>query len=143
MPDPVIARKLHLGAAPALVLGAPASLAHELSGLATRGKGPFSVVLAFATRESDVPALITRASAKLGEGGALWIAYPKKGGDVDSDLSRDVLAAAAAPTGFAPVSLVALDDTWSAMRLKADEALIAARDARPKATKPSARGLRG
>jgi hypothetical protein len=138
MPDPVIAKKLHLGAAPALVLGAPESLAHALSGLATRGRGPFSVVLAFATKAAAVPALIARASAPLREDGALWIAYPKKGGDVDSDLSRDDLAAAAEPTGYVPVSIVALDATWSAMRLKPDAALAAVRAARAAAPKPPA-----
>jgi hypothetical protein len=63
-----------------------------------------------AVTESAVPAL-TRATAA----GRFWIAY-RKGA---KPLHRDTLQAALAGLGLDGVTLVSLDDTWSAMRVKA------------------------
>jgi hypothetical protein len=49
--------------------------------------------------------------------GLIWIAYPK-GGAMETDLNRDVLRESLAKHGLESVSLIALDDTWSAMRFK-------------------------
>ena len=46
-----------------------------------------------------------------------WIAYPEAGG-LGTDLNRDSLARAAADLGVQPVRQVALDDVWSALRLR-------------------------
>jgi hypothetical protein len=46
-----------------------------------------------------------------------WVAYPKAG-KLGTDLNRDVLAALVKARGVQPVRQVALDDTWSALRLR-------------------------
>ena len=46
-----------------------------------------------------------------------WIAYPKAG-KLGTDLNRDVLAELVKARGVQPVRQVALDDTWSALRLR-------------------------
>ena len=46
-----------------------------------------------------------------------WIAYPKAG-KLGTDISRDVLAELVKARGVQPVRQVALDDTWSALRLR-------------------------
>jgi hypothetical protein len=46
-----------------------------------------------------------------------WIAYPK-GGALGTDLNRDRLAAEATERGAQPVRQVAIDGTWSALRLR-------------------------
>ena len=73
------------------------------------------VVLLFAeTREAlerTVPAAITAVRP----GGVFWIVYPKGG---RSDLSRDQLCALLEPYLWRPVSQVAVDDTWSALRFR-------------------------
>jgi hypothetical protein len=46
-----------------------------------------------------------------------WVAYPKAG-QLGTDLSRDVLAELVRARGVQPVRQVALDDTWSALRLR-------------------------
>ena len=48
----------------------------------------------------------------------LWIAYPKGGSGVKSDLNRDILWKILEPHGFRPVRQVAVDTTWSALRFK-------------------------
>jgi len=52
--------------------------------------------------------------------GALWICYPKAGKN-STDLSRDVLWKAMEKKGIVGVTLVAIDDTWSAMRFRPPE----------------------
>jgi hypothetical protein len=46
-----------------------------------------------------------------------WVAYPK-GGQLGTDLTRDVLAQLVRARGVQPVRQVALDDVWSALRLR-------------------------
>jgi hypothetical protein len=46
-----------------------------------------------------------------------WVAYPKAG-RLGTDLNRDSLAAAVKERGVQPVRPVAIDDVWSALRLR-------------------------
>lgn len=55
----------------------------------------------------------------MNEGGLLWLCYPKGTAKIKTDLNRDVLReTVAARHGLEGVSLVAIDDTWSAMRFR-------------------------
>ena len=80
--------------------------------------GTYEFIQFFATRmaeiEKSVPGLLQRAAP----GAVFWITYPKKTAGIDSDLSRDILAAAMTDKGWRPVSIVALDDVWSALRFR-------------------------
>lgn len=46
-----------------------------------------------------------------------WVSYPK-GGQLGTDLNRDVLAAFLMERGARPVRQIALDATWSALRFR-------------------------
>jgi hypothetical protein len=46
-----------------------------------------------------------------------WVAYPK-GGALGTDLNRDSLAALLQEEGIRPVTQVAIDATWSALRFR-------------------------
>ena len=50
--------------------------------------------------------------------GLLWICYPKKTSGVESDLDRDVVWKMLEPTGLRPVTQIAIDDVWSALRFR-------------------------
>ncbi len=50
--------------------------------------------------------------------GVLWVCYPKGGAKASTDLNRDVLWKAMEKNGLVGVTLVAIDDTWSAMRFR-------------------------
>ena len=56
------------------------------------------------------------AQAALAEGGVLWLAYPKGGSGIETDLSRDHGWDAPRDAGWRPVSQVAVDEVWSALR---------------------------
>lgn len=108
----------------ALVMAAPAGYVHRLTPLpegveiATKPAGTYMFVQFFATRMAEIektaPGLLQRAAP----GAVFWITYPKKTSGVESDLSRDILAAAMVEKGWRPVSIVALDEVWSALRFR-------------------------
>jgi hypothetical protein len=50
--------------------------------------------------------------------GLLWICYPKKSSGVESDLDRDVVWKMLEPTGLRPVTQIAIDEVWSALRFR-------------------------
>jgi hypothetical protein len=50
--------------------------------------------------------------------GLLWICYPKGGVKAGTDLNRDILWQKVGEMGLAGVTLVAVDETWSAMRFR-------------------------
>lgn len=79
-------------------------------------------VLLFVTRRADVVPRAEAAIALVRPGGLLWVAYPKGGSPVPTDLNRDTLWEAMRPTGWRPVRQVAIDATWSGLRFRpADE----------------------
>ena len=59
-----------------------------------------------------------RLKAGLKPKGLLWITYPKGAAKIKSDITRDRIWRYAKTGGLDGVAMVAVDDTWSAMRLK-------------------------
>lgn len=76
------------------------------------------VVLLFvrdrAAFDTALPALLGRITPTA----ILWLAYPKLTSMHASDLSRDTLRAAVLAQGLDTVSQIAIDQDWSALRLK-------------------------
>ena len=84
--------------------------------------GATDAVLVFVTQRADVVPRAEAAIALVRPGGLLWVAYPKGGSPVPTDLNRDKLWEAMGPTGWRPVRQVAIDATWSGLRFRpADE----------------------
>ena len=80
----------------------------------TRGGGPADTVVLFAKDVAHLESALPAATGRLGPSATLWIAY-RKG---DKELHRDTLWKLAGEHGYTGVSLVAVDDMWSAMRFK-------------------------
>jgi hypothetical protein len=95
-----------------------------------RGRGPFPAVIGFVERQRDVERVFKQARAALDSEGVLWLAFPKKSSDIDTDIGRDRGWDALADRGWVPVSNVSIDDTWSALRFKHDPALKTLRSQR-------------
>lgn len=84
---------------------------------------PSDIVLLFAEDLGAVRRDITAAHQRLTAKGRLWIAYRKgqsrqPGSDAGTVLHRDTLQQALGDHGFVGVSLIAIDDIWSAMRVR-------------------------
>ena len=121
--DPVLKKLVFKGQSPVLLLSTPT----ELKGLSkkfgvtvhTAAKGKYSFVLAFVTSLAEGEKLGKGLKKVLEEGCVLWVAYPKgTSKKYKSDYNRDTGHALMAKYGLDGVSLVSLNDDWSAMRFK-------------------------
>jgi len=50
--------------------------------------------------------------------GLFWISYPKSGGKMPVDINRNSINDYAHTVGWQGVAMIAIDSTWSALRLK-------------------------
>lgn len=74
-----------------------------------------AVAVVFAESGGALRELLEAERANLRAPGVLWVAYPKGG---RADINRDTLWPILAEHGLRPVSQVALDETWSALRFR-------------------------
>jgi predicted SnoaL-like aldol condensation-catalyzing enzyme len=75
----------------------------------------------FATRRSEIEKSAKKLLQSSTPGALVWITYPKKTSGVDSDLSREEVWAAMEGTGWRPVTQIAIDEVWSALRFRPTE----------------------
>ena len=108
----------------AVVLGAPSgymdSLAPLPDGVAVSESlgSAHEFVQFFATKKSEITKSAKKLLLSAAPGALVWVTYPKKTSRVDSDLSREEVWAAMEGTGWRPVSQIAIDDVWSALRFR-------------------------
>lgn len=87
--------------------------------IATEPAGQHDVVVLFVRDRAELERSLRQATGAVRSGGVFWIAWEKKtrrGGP--DDLNRDTLWAAVQPSGWGPVTNVAIDESWSALRFK-------------------------
>lgn len=78
----------------------------------------YDAVLIFAPNVAALEDLLS-LSAGIGPKDVLfWACYPKLSSALKSDINRDVIFHTAQRFGLRPVTQVAIDETWSAMRLR-------------------------
>lgn len=104
-----------------LLVNSPPDYLPKLGKLPTRatittesmGKS-FDIVQLFVTSKGQLEEHLPKMKQLLNKNGILWTTYPK--GKVE--INRDSIREYASTLGFQAVSLVAIDETWSALRLK-------------------------
>ena len=89
--------------------------------LAQEPQGTFDFVQVFAKDLPELERLATLAAGAVKDDGLFWVSYPKKSSKVESELSRDVVWKAVAKTGLRPVTQIAINDVWSALRFRPPE----------------------
>ena len=77
-----------------------------------------ATVVAFARDSGELKAQLAVLQEVAARGGVAWVAYPKAK-QLGTDLTRDVIRDLVPAAGLDPVRQIALDDVWSALRLKA------------------------
>jgi hypothetical protein len=116
----MVAAKLQLkpGMSVAL-LNVPEDVALDLPEGCTAGSNPdgADAVLVFVRDRTQLDDDGEPAIAAGRRDALAWVAYPKSG-QLGTDLNRDSLAAAVKERGAQPVRQVAIDDVWSALRLR-------------------------
>jgi len=76
------------------------------------------VVLVFVNRRADLERLMPQVLGELRPTAILWLAYPKLTSSLAGDLNRNLIHDLVPAYGLDTVSQIAVDNDWSAMRLK-------------------------
>lgn len=83
--------------------------------------GTYDAVQVFVYNKADVERLAADAVRWVKKGGLLWFTYPKLTGTIKTDLTRDVGWERVEQLGWRFVTQIAVDDTWSAVRVRPAE----------------------
>ncbi len=79
---------------------------------------PADLVLLFVRNSQELGQHVQAIADKLSTALELWVAYPKQSSEIETDLTRDAGWDPMHRLGWGVVSLVSVDDTWTAMRFK-------------------------
>ena len=120
MSDKPVAERLQVkGERRLAVLGAPAALEKVIGAKKARADvGQADVVLLFTADRAGFDAKLPALLKTMPKTAILWVAYPKLTSKVAADLSRDVIHKLAPKHCLDTVAQIAIDDDWSALRLK-------------------------
>ena len=126
MSDKSVAQKLYIRENyTVLLLNAPKGYRQVLGELphgariVTKASKPVDFIQLFAATKADMMKVFLQAKPLLKEDGLLWATYPKAG-QLDTDLKREVVWECGQSVGMQPVSQIAVDAVWSALRFKRD-----------------------
>ena len=89
--------------------------------LTDQAKGTFDCVQLFVKNIEEMNRLAPRAIRAVKPDGLLWISYPKRSSKTKTDLSRDHGWEVIENAGLEGVTLIAIDEVWSAMRFRLAE----------------------
>ena len=121
-PTPLLKKLLLKPGMHALLLNPPigySDLFHEPAPDSTAGPDArYDWVQLFAKDRSELDLFAGVALGAVKEQGILWITYPKKTSNLMSDLNRDVNWEHLLQSTWRPVTQIAIDDTWSALRFR-------------------------
>src|SRR5215469_9552868 len=120
MSDKPIAERLQVkGERTLAVVGAPAAVDRKIGAKTVRcDMAKADVILLFAANRAELDAALPVTMKNLPKTAILWLAYPKLTSKLAGDLSRDIIHTLAPKHGLDTVSQIAIDDDWSALRLK-------------------------
>jgi hypothetical protein len=102
------------------LMNAPKNIGDEFKkvGFKTTIKDKSHFTLLFVKNKSEFDKLIKPTIKKIEYDSLFWLAYPKGTSKIETDVNRDILWKLAEPLGYRPVSQVAIDSDWSAMRFR-------------------------
>jgi len=81
-----------------------------------RAKSAIDVALVFCRTRVQLGRAFERVQPRLAPNGALWIAWPKRGSGLQSELTGDVVRSFGLDQGLVDNKVCAVDDTWSGLR---------------------------
>jgi hypothetical protein len=85
-------------------------------GVEPRLRGQLDVVVLFATRRGELTRAVALLARRLEPAGGLWVAWPKKSAQVESDLSFERVQAIGLEAGLVDNKSCTIDETWQALR---------------------------
>ena len=106
-----------------LLVGAPEDYAARLAPLPAGvtlnpPSGPYDIIQVFVNSQKELEAALPSLKPRLKPKGYIWVTWHKGTSRIKTDVTRDTIWPFAETLGLGPVSNVAVDDDWSALRLK-------------------------
>ena len=74
------------------------------------------IVHLFCADRSTLEQAYKGALSLVGQGGMLWVSWPKKSSSMFKDLTEDTIRETILPTGWVDVKVCAVDHDWSALK---------------------------
>jgi len=120
MSEKSVAERLQLkGTRRLAVLNADEGLDHAIGAMDKRAaQAEARIVVLALTDQADFNARVPAVMAAINPDSILWLAYPKLTSARAGDLNRDIIHARSPALGLTTVGQIAIDATWSAMRMK-------------------------
>jgi hypothetical protein len=82
----------------------------------SRGSGPSDLVISFFTAADQLSVRLPGLVERILPDGALWIAWPRRAGGHQSDITDNIVREHALNLGVVDVKVAAIDDDWSGQR---------------------------
>lgn len=79
-------------------------------------RGDYDVAVVFVRAMSELRRRLPAVTRSLRDDASVWIAWPRKAGGHESDVSENGLREVVLPTGLVDVKVAALDDDWSGLK---------------------------
>jgi len=118
-----ILRKLQFdGSKKSLIINAPVEYERLLAGANfdkeynPSNSATYDFVQVFATSQSELESIVAKIFTSGKYDCMFWLCYPKGGGKIKSDIKRETAWKAFEIANLRPVSQIAIDETWSALR---------------------------
>ena len=83
----------------------------------TRLAGAIDLIHLFTDRRATLAERLPRYQKRLGEGGMIWVSWPKKASKVPTDVTEDVIREICLPMGLVDIKVCAVDEIWSGLKL--------------------------
>jgi hypothetical protein len=88
------------------------------AGITTRStlRGNYDVALVFVRSASELKRRVASIDRTVNDDAAAWVAWPRKAGGHDSDVTENLLRELLLPTGLVDVKVAAIDNDWSGLK---------------------------
>lgn len=86
-----------------------------------RKEGKYEFVQVFGTLSAELEKRVMQNTGVGKYDCIFWVCYPKRGGKIKSDIKRDTVWTIAEKAGLRCVTQIAIDETWSALRIRPPE----------------------
>jgi hypothetical protein len=78
---------------------------------------PADVVIGFFGSKAELPLRLPNLVQSIHPAGSLWIAWPRRAGGHESDITDNVVREYALPLGVVDVKVAAIDNDWSGLKV--------------------------
>lgn len=85
--------------------------------ITSKTQQPLSAVHVFATRSDILKKQLAALRKQLEPTGFVWVSWPKKASNVETDIIEDTIREIALPLGFVDIKVCAVSDVWSGLKL--------------------------